>query len=168
LKSRSLGGERNAYERPTRGRWRAGGSRRSGWLSSGRGPSKAFGHYEVGYKKPPRHTQFKKGQIANPWGRPKGAKSLSTLVDEALSAQIDLTIGRRKIRTSKRDAMVKQYVDKALRGDMKAFAMLVKLDPKARLEEQGAAGPDALAHPDDLAGVSGFLHRDSKPEDDEQ
>ena len=51
--------------------------------------SKAADGYEIGYKKPPKHSQFKKGQIANPLGRPRGAKSLSTLVDEALSAQIE-------------------------------------------------------------------------------
>jgi hypothetical protein len=28
--------------------------------------------YEVGYGKPPRHTQFKKGQSGNPGGRPRG------------------------------------------------------------------------------------------------
>jgi hypothetical protein len=27
--------------------------------------------YEVGYKKPPRHSQFKKGNRANPHGRGK-------------------------------------------------------------------------------------------------
>src|SRR5262249_22220412 len=27
--------------------------------------------YEVGYRKPPRHTQFQKGQSGNPGGRPR-------------------------------------------------------------------------------------------------
>ena len=31
--------------------------------------------YEVGYGKPPRHSQFKPGQSGNPKGRPKGAKN---------------------------------------------------------------------------------------------
>ena len=62
--------------------------------------SKASSNYEVGYKKPPKHTQFKKGQIANPKGRPKGAKSLPTLVDEELSAQVKVRIGSRSSRGS--------------------------------------------------------------------
>ena len=28
--------------------------------------------YEVGYRKPPRHTRFRKGQSGNPGGRPRG------------------------------------------------------------------------------------------------
>ena len=31
--------------------------------------------YSVGYKKPPKETQFKPGQSANPNGRPKGSKN---------------------------------------------------------------------------------------------
>jgi len=33
------------------------------------------GSYEVGYKKPPKQTQFKKGQSGNPKGRKKGSKN---------------------------------------------------------------------------------------------
>ena len=41
--------------------------------------------YEIGYGRPPKHTQFKKGQSGNPEGRPKGIKSLSTELDDELS-----------------------------------------------------------------------------------
>lgn len=35
------------------------------------------GDYEVGYGKPPEHSQFKKGQSGNPNGRPRKAKTNS-------------------------------------------------------------------------------------------
>ncbi|MEQ8289313.1 MAG: DUF5681 domain-containing protein [Gammaproteobacteria bacterium] len=40
------------------------------------------GNYEVGYKKPPKHTQFKKGQSGNRKGRPKGSKNAKQLAHE--------------------------------------------------------------------------------------
>src|SRR5215468_1174210 len=32
--------------------------------------------YEVGYRKPPRHTQFQKGQSGNPGGRPRRSRTV--------------------------------------------------------------------------------------------
>ena len=38
----------------------------------------------VGYKQPPKHTQFKPGQSGNPKGRPKGTQNLATDLAEEL------------------------------------------------------------------------------------
>ena len=40
--------------------------------------------YEVGYGKPPKDSQFKKGESGNKRGRPKGVKNLKTEVDAPL------------------------------------------------------------------------------------
>jgi hypothetical protein len=124
------------------------------------------GEYKVGYKCPPKNSQFKKGQIANPRGRPRGAKSLSTRVDDALSAEMRVTLGGRAVKMSKREAMVRQHVEKAMRGDLKTFAALVKLDPKARAEadREGEAPADLGA--DELAVLLAYIKSTVSGEDE--
>ena len=40
--------------------------------------------YEVGYRRPPRHSRFKPGQSGNPRGRPNRSKNINTLMQEEL------------------------------------------------------------------------------------
>jgi hypothetical protein len=80
--------------------------------------------YAVGYGRPPRRTRFKIGQSGNPKGRPGSAKNLSTLLTEALNEPVIVTEngGRRKI--SKRQAITKQLVNQAAKGDWRAAKLL--------------------------------------------
>jgi hypothetical protein len=104
---------------------------------------------EVGYGKPPRHTQFEPGRSGNPRGRPRGAKNLNTLLNKALNELVVVTEsgGRRKI--SKREAIVTQLVNGSAKGDFKAIqillAMLRDIEGHA---EPGAAGPDMFTEAD--------------------
>jgi len=83
--------------------------------------------YEVGYGKPPRHTQFKKGQSGNPRGRPSGSKNLSTLVIEALNELVVVAEngGRRKI--TKRQAIITQPVNQSAKADWRATKLLLDI-----------------------------------------
>ena len=98
------------------------------------------GDYEVGYRKPPRHTRFNKGQSGNPKGRPGGAKNLSTLLSEALNEPVIVAEngGRRTI--SKRQAIIKQLVNQSAKGDWRATKLLldIQLDIEHRSEPQTA------------------------------
>jgi hypothetical protein len=87
-------------------------------------PPDKTGEYEVGYGKPPRHTRFAKGQSGNPRGRPCGAKSFTTLLEEALNEAVTVTEngGRRKV--SKRRAIVTQLVNRSVTADFRATKLL--------------------------------------------
>jgi predicted DNA-binding ribbon-helix-helix protein len=90
-------------------------------------PSDKKRDYQVGYGKPPRHTRFKKGQSGNSRGRPPEAKNLSTMLDQELNQRVVVAEdGKRKAITKWR-AFIKQLVDRAAAGDLRAGKLILDL-----------------------------------------
>jgi hypothetical protein len=94
---------------------------------------------KVGYKKPPRGTQFKKGQSGNPLGRSNKKVSMPNL-DLALAKELSIKVrisdqnGARQ--ASKFDLAVKQLVNKAASGHLPSLKLLMPwLAQKANVEE---------------------------------
>jgi hypothetical protein len=81
--------------------------------------------YTVGYKKPPRHTQFKPGQSGNPKGRSKKSVTLDETLAKELLATICVAQGGRRRRTSVLGALIKLFIHAGLKGDLKAGALLL-------------------------------------------
>jgi hypothetical protein len=89
--------------------------------------AKNAGDYEVGYKRPPKETQFQPGHSGNPNGRPKGAKNLKTDLAEELQERIALREGGERCTVSKQRAMLKRLFERALHGDIKAAALIINM-----------------------------------------
>ncbi len=83
--------------------------------------------YAVGYKHPPKSSQFQKGQSGNPHGRPKGTKNLKTDLQEELLEQIRVTEGGRTVVISKQRAIVKRTIELSLKGNIQATHLVTKL-----------------------------------------
>jgi len=77
----------------------------------------------VGFIRPPKSTQFKKGQSGNPRGRPKGTKDLKTDLAEELQERVLVKEGSTERKISKQRAMVKSLMAKAMKGDARAIAL---------------------------------------------
>jgi hypothetical protein len=105
--------------------------------------------YAVGYGKPPKHTQFKKGSASpNPSGRPKGAKGLKKLYEEAFEKQkVTLNFNGKKRKAGKKEAGMHMLAQKVSTGDLKAIAMMLQLEEKLGIaEEPGTVGAEAASH----------------------
>ena len=89
---------------------------------------------EVGYGKPPKHTQFRKGVSGNPRGRPKGAKNLTTVVNEVLREKVVITVNGQRKTVTKLKAEAMQMVNKATSGDLLAKRQLTPLAGAAAIE----------------------------------
>jgi hypothetical protein len=103
--------------------------------------------YEVGYKKPPRHTRFQKGRSGNPKGRPRGARNLFSDLEAELRQPITVREGDATRRVSRQRAVLKRLLDKALKGELGAIVKLLEL--VARRDAAVAAEALAVRHEPD-------------------
>jgi hypothetical protein len=101
--------------------------------------------YEVGYKKPPVSTRFKKGGSGNPSGKRKQVaedlnpgKILQTIDNEEIMVTID---GKRK-RMRKGEIHFRQLFTKAIKGDLAAARLIAK--EAARYFGPEAEGPSEI------------------------
>jgi len=81
----------------------------------------------VGYRKPPKHTRFKKGKSGNPRGRPRKIPKIADLFMKESLKTIDLIEGQKKITVTKAGALVKSvYATAIKKGDVKVLQFLLE------------------------------------------
>jgi hypothetical protein len=116
--------------------------------------SKVERSHDVGYRKPPKQTQFKSGQSGNPKGRPKGSRNFSTDVLSTLRSPVKVNKGGRARNISTQLATLLVLRDKALRGDFKAADHLLDLASRYNTGQQAAAARELDA--DDRAILAAY------------
>lgn len=116
------------------------------------------GNNEVGYGKPPAHTQFVKGQSGNPKGRPKGSQNLSTILDKVGRERVRLTENGRSRYITKREATILQLVNKAVAGDLNAARVLLSWSMWLTNSEQTTV-PSLVSHERDKLVMENLVER---------
>lgn len=115
--------------------------------------------YEVGYGRPPKHTQFKKGQSGNPKGRKKGARGLKTDLRAELGQRVEITENGKQVKLTKQQLMVKQLAAKAVKGDIRAISKLADLAIALLGPEDVVQKPEATLPSEDSAIIDEFIKR---------
>lgn len=82
--------------------------------------------YRVGYCKPPKTTQFKRGQSGNPNGRPKKSKNVSSMINDELNTTIRVKENGVERVITKREALIKNAVNAAVKGEHRAQQLVLK------------------------------------------
>jgi len=86
--------------------------------------------YEVGYAKPPKHSQFKRGQSGNPAGRPKDSRNIKTVLRDISREEVEIKENGRRMRVSKQEAMIRSLMARAIKGDNRATDIVIDLFAK--------------------------------------
>jgi hypothetical protein len=81
----------------------------------------------IGYGRPPKETQFRKGTSGNPKGRPKGTKDFASDVRDVLTAPVTVTENGRPRKVSSQRAALMRLREKALNGDGRSLEKLLEL-----------------------------------------
>lgn len=84
--------------------------------------------YDVGKGRPPKHSQFKKGQpSANPAGRPRSRPERpNTMIDRVLGQQVTMTIGGKTRKVCLKEAITLKLANDALAGNVAAIRELTR------------------------------------------
>jgi hypothetical protein len=89
-----------------------------------------------GYRKPPQHTQWRRGQSGNPKGRKKGSRNFKTEVKELFNSRVRVVRDGKPAKMSAQRAALERLRDIALSGDIRALTQFFRL-----AKEQSNAEP---------------------------
>lgn len=119
----------------------------------------------VGYKKPPRHTRWAKGQSGNPSGRAKGQRNLKSDLLAELSEVVQISEAGKPRRISKQRALLKGLTARAIGGDTRAATLVLNLVMSLLGPDPQAPAHSALAAEDE-ALLRDFVARQGRPKGD--
>lgn len=91
----------------------------------------------VGYGKPPRHTQFKPGRSGNPKGRPKGRANLRSLLEKQLYKVTKVRVGGRVKNVPLLEIGIMKLLQGLAHGDPKQTITILKFLLPLLTPEQG-------------------------------
>ena len=102
--------------------------------------------YVVGFRRPPKATQFAAGKSGNPKGRPKGSRTVGAVLQDIIRQKIAVTENGKTRRIPALEVMLRRLANDAMRSDAKAMKLLLSLvdryaeSPESRASSRRRAG----------------------------
>jgi hypothetical protein len=123
---------------------------------------------QVGYGNPPESTRFKKGQSGNPKGRRKGSHNVATVLAATLREKVVVNENGTRKTVTKLEAAIKQLVNKAASGDLRALQQFIALAREAEATANLPSTERSALGELDQKVLQGILKRfQPEPEDGE-
>jgi len=117
-------------------------------------------NYKIGYKNPPIHARFKKGQSGNPSGRRRKPASLLDIFDRLIHRKLSIREGDTVRSVSAGEALIMSAFNKAMKGHGPSLKLVQSL---WNVVEDSSPEPEQFINDqtaDDL--IKEFIQREGK------
>lgn len=100
--------------------------------------------YDIGYKKPPKHSRFQKGKSGNPKGRPKNrSPNMTEVLDKLLSKKVSIVENGHQQTVTTYELVFTRILRDAINGKPYAVRALINLiDKQEKIKGEPAKGDD--------------------------
>src|SRR3984885_4883739 len=88
--------------------------------------SRSSKDYEIGHGRPPKATQWKKGQSPNPGGQSSCSVDVAETIDKLLLTAVRVTVNGKSKRVAALKVILEQLWNKAIAGDRRARAVFLR------------------------------------------
>jgi uncharacterized protein DUF5681 len=106
-------------------------------------PKPLTGDYEIGRGRPPKESQFSKGQSGNPDGRPRGQHSRAkSPIDRLMKRGVSMMVGGKRKRVSITDFTTAKLVHEANKGSVPALRELNRMAEADAASQRIEGGKD--------------------------
>ena len=112
--------------------------------------------YVVGYRRPPRASQFAPGKSGNLQGCPRGSRSVPAILNAILRQKITVTENGLTRRLPAIEVALRRLLNDAMRSDLRAMRLLLWLIDR-NAEPPGAAPRTADVEAEDRALLEQYL-----------
>jgi len=83
--------------------------------------------YVIGYRRPPKASQFSPGKSGNPKGRPRGSRPVGAVLQDIIQQKVTVTENGKARRIPAIEVMLRRLANDAMRSDQRAIKLLLSL-----------------------------------------